>query len=637
MALAKAFGLLSSKGRPLQPNARSLLRVMTPVRPTAASERNKETMVESFRESAHAADARAAEAASRADRLQASFNSAQRELTESQTTAVRLEAEVREIRGQAERTAATLAEKEASLAAACAGRDEAVASVHRLEGELRSLKESADRASAEAASRTADLEERLEEAQAQAAKAEETVATQEAELATVKEAHGKLSEDHEAAMATGREMASRVGSLEGQIAALKDSMGQSREQQATALVEVTADRDTLRSRLMTMEQLQQRLAEREEEVAALQDDVYDLQMKRRGLHNKIQDMRGSIRVYVRVRPVLKGDLEEEAAAAMPAGVGTGLTTEEAMAEVPTVVACGVDGETLALSANTSRLTKAAASQTADEPSKRSFKFDVVFGPDSTQQDVFDDVSAFVQSALDGFQVCLFSYGQTGSGKTHTMQGGSGDARGLIPRSVEQILATTRQMRRQGWQYTLEATFLEIYNEKVCDLLTSLAKPATASSSSSSATSAVTAADTGKGLPIHFDAKTGDAEVPGLVRKQVDTTAAIEEVLVAAASSRSVASTSMNAVSSRSHSVFTLHIRGENKHKGVVVRGKLNLCDLAGSERLARSKAEGSRLKETQAINKSLSNLADVFSSLSKKSAHVSAPRPRPLPQRFIRP
>jgi kinesin family protein C1 len=90
----------------------------------------------------------------------------------------------------------------------------------------------------------------------------------------------------------------------------------------------------------------------------------------------------------------------------------------------------------------------------------------------------------------------------------------------------------------------------------------------------------------------------------------------------AAKKRAVAVTNMNAQSSRSHSVFTLHVKGRHEGKGIIVSGSLNLCDLAGSERLSRSGAEGDRKKETQAINKSLSCLADVFSALAKKAPHI---------------
>jgi kinesin family protein C1 len=90
----------------------------------------------------------------------------------------------------------------------------------------------------------------------------------------------------------------------------------------------------------------------------------------------------------------------------------------------------------------------------------------------------------------------------------------------------------------------------------------------------------------------------------------------------ATKARAVAKTDMNARSSRSHSVFTLHVTGINASQGVEIKGQLNLCDLAGSERLSKSGATGERLKETQAINKSLAALGDIFQSLAQKSAHI---------------
>jgi kinesin family protein C1 len=79
---------------------------------------------------------------------------------------------------------------------------------------------------------------------------------------------------------------------------------------------------------------------------------------------------------------------------------------------------------------------------------------------------------------------------------------------------------------------------------------------------------------------------------------------------------------MNEVSSRSHSIFTLHLTGENERSGLTLEGQLNLCDLAGSERLSRSHATGAQLKETQAINKSLSSLTDVFAAIGQKNSHI---------------
>jgi len=223
----------------------------------------------------------------------------------------------------------------------------------------------------------------------------------------------------------------------------------------------------------------------------------------------------------------------------------------------------------------------------------------------------------VQSALDGYNVCLFSYGQTGSGKTHTMQGsGNGCMRGVIPRAVEQILEQAKKLQSQKWSFALSASYLEIYNEELKDLLVSISKKQSSG---------------GKENKLSIKrSREGKSYVDGLTETKIETTDAgagmqqLNTLMAAAARSRSVASTKMNAQSSRSHSVFMLHLHGYNEETGAVVQGSLNLCDLAGSERLDRSGANSDmkRLRETQAINKSLSSLGDVFTALGNRASHV---------------
>jgi kinesin family protein C1 len=329
------------------------------------------------------------------------------------------------------------------------------------------------------------------------------------------------------------------------------------------------------------------IEERDRRIAELQDKLLSDDQVRRALHNRIQELQGNVRVCIRTRPFLP----TEGAAILNSPIDI----------LP-------DGESLTI------LGKQVGENHA-------FKFDKVFAPLTEQEMVFEEVSEFVQSALDGYHVCLFSYGQTGSGKTHTMQGsGNGAMRGIIPRAVEQILSRASIMHSNRWTFTIKASFLEIYNEELRDLLVMVNTDGSARPRD---------ARTAPKLSIKRNAE-GRLFVDGINMVDIDVVnkanamTQLDSVISAAARARSVATTKMSAQSSRSHSVFILQLCSINEESGTTVQGALNLCDLAGSERLERSGAasDAQRLKETQAINKSLSCLGDVFTSLANGSKHV---------------
>ena len=223
----------------------------------------------------------------------------------------------------------------------------------------------------------------------------------------------------------------------------------------------------------------------------------------------------------------------------------------------------------------------------------------MFGPTSRNSDVFDEISQLVQSALDGYNVSIFAYGQTGSGKTYTMS----TTDGMIPRAVAQIYQAAESLKSKGWVYSIEGSFLEIYCENMRDLL---------ASKSTSASK----------LEIRHDEKKRTTQIEGLTVARLDSPEKVDEILATAARNRTVAATAANERSSRSHTVFMLTLEGRNEGTGERSRGVLNLIDLAGSERLHHSHAAGDRLKETQAINKSLSCLADVIYALGNDQGHV---------------
>ncbi|KMS98531.1 hypothetical protein BVRB_4g092220 isoform A [Beta vulgaris subsp. vulgaris] len=300
---------------------------------------------------------------------------------------------------------------------------------------------------------------------------------------------------------------------------------------------------------------------------------------RKKLHNTILELKGNIRVFCRVRPILP----DESSTA----------------------------DTKVIAFPTSTETMGRGVDLLQNGQKHSFTFDKVFTPDAPQQDVFVEISQLVQSALDGYKVCIFAYGQTGSGKTYTMMGSPGnpEKKGLIPRSLEQIFATRQSLKSQGWKYELQVSMLEIYNETIRDLL------------STSKSSSIENGTAGKHYTIKHDAN-GNTHVSDLTVVDVRSSKEVAYLLEKAAISRSVGKTLMNEQSSRSHFVFTMRISGVNESTEQQVQGVLNLIDLAGSERLSKSGSTGDRLKETQAINKSLSSLSDVIFALAKREDHV---------------
>ncbi|CAM6126329.1 unnamed protein product [Calypogeia fissa] len=327
-----------------------------------------------------------------------------------------------------------------------------------------------------------------------------------------------------------------------------------------------------------MEDLQKRLIEAEAK-------LHEGDELRRKLHNTILELKGNVRVFCRVRPLLPDD--DHAGAAEP------------IIQYPTSTEFAGRGIELV----------------QNQGQKHTFSFDKVFGPEVTQEDVFVEISQLVQSALDGYKVCIFAYGQTGSGKTHTMLGSQDlrEERGVIPRSLEQIFKTSQAMSSQGWSFRMQASMLEIYNETIRDLLARPSKEDTARSENGGTPA--------KQYIVKHDL-TGNTTVSDLTLVDVSNWKEVSSLLQRASQSRSVGKTAMNEQSSRSHCVFTLRLSGTNESTEQQVHGVLNLIDLAGSERLSRSCSTGDRLKETQAINKSLSSLGDVILAIGNKEQHI---------------
>lgn len=232
---------------------------------------------------------------------------------------------------------------------------------------------------------------------------------------------------------------------------------------------------------------------------------------RRKLHNTVQELKGNIRVFCRVRPLLSSELPPN------------VDMKTALQHLSITIDENEQEEI--------KLVQSTESASGNQLSKPyPFTFDKVFDWNAKQRDVFEEISQLVQSALDGYRVCIFAYGQTGSGKTFTMEGSSEDA-GMIPLAVQQIFESTEFLKEKGWSFKFEASYLEIYNESIRDLLASKS-------------------DTGLKYEIkHVD---GQTYVTDLTVQPVTQPGEIMQLLKRAAMNRAVAETQCNEHSSRSH-------------------------------------------------------------------------------------
>uniref|UniRef100_A0A8C3BCR6 Kinesin family member 13B n=1 Tax=Cairina moschata TaxID=8855 RepID=A0A8C3BCR6_CAIMO len=208
----------------------------------------------------------------------------------------------------------------------------------------------------------------------------------------------------------------------------------------------------------------------------------------------------------------------------------------------------------------------------------------------------------LQNAFEGYNACIFAYGQTGSGKSYTMMG-TADQPGLIPRLCSGLFERAQKEENEEQSFKVEVSYMEIYNEKVRDLLDPKGSR--------------------QSLKVREHSVYGPY-VDGLSKLAVASYKDIESLMSEGNKSRTVAATNMNEESSRSHAVFKIILTHtlydvQSGTSGEKV-GKLSLVDLAGSERATKTGAAGDRLKEGSNINKSLTTLGLVISALADQAA-----------------
>ncbi|KAL8159555.1 hypothetical protein V2J09_001092 [Rumex salicifolius] len=306
----------------------------------------------------------------------------------------------------------------------------------------------------------------------------------------------------------------------------------------------------------------------EDEIAGLRLKQRTLDVKRRESLNKLLDLKGSIRVFCRIRPFLSADRK---------------TIHEPILAGPEKVAVRSAGI------------------------RKEFEFDKVFAHDSTQEEVFVEVEPILRSALDGHNVCILAYGQTGTGKTFTMEGGSGQP-GIVPRALKELM--NRASINSTDSVTFSISMLEVYMGSLKDLLAPkqhhrIYEPISRCN-----------------IHVQTDPK-GAVEIEGLTNMPISDCSKAMYWYNRGRRARSTSCTNVNDMSSRSHCLTRISIikRGDPL-SGEPRVSKLWMVDLGGSERLLKTGATGQRMDEGRAINLSLSALGDVIAALRRRRCHV---------------
>ena len=319
---------------------------------------------------------------------------------------------------------------------------------------------------------------------------------------------------------------------------------------------------------------------------------------RKRLHNEMEDLKGKIRVYVRIRPFSKKELER------------GCTEAVVKDGKLSVLVKGVGGPDV----------------------KKNYDFDQVFGGPASdgnnQADVFRDTKHLIMSVIDGYNVCIFAYGQTGAGKSFTMIGGGDIAEcmqengefdenaGITPRAISELFRLLGERTAQ-LTFKVEVQMFQLYRDGLDDLLEEKKKKKKGQDNDDD--------DNKRGalkITLAEHSPSGLVQVEGATSLPADSPGDVMRIFARGSARRTTASTLMNAESSRSHLICSLVVTLTNRRSGAQTTGKLTLVDLAGSERIDKSGAEGDMLKEAQSINKSLSALGDVIAGLTSGAQHI---------------
>jgi len=364
------------------------------------------------------------------------------------------------------------------------------------------------------------------------------------------------------------------------------------------------------------------------EAGLSEEEVGSAVKERQRLHNAVEDRRGAVRVFCRIRPlvtreVVAGETEivhrcngfsvrVDSAESTPSTVGGMLSSRSPRVEASSILR--------SMAKLNIPSTPRSSSQMSAQSEDGALNFDTVWAP-GNQAEVFDSVRDLVQSAVDGYNVTVFAYGQTGAGKTFTMYGlpperqrirgnpadfasiaaasAATQAEGLCPRAANEVFQITNRNAARI-KSTVTLSMVEIYCSRFIDLLEPKSQ---------------------KELKIR-NLPSGEVVLENLSEANVKHPDEVHALVRAGVLQRHSRDTTMNTGSSRSHVLFIMKVHTVSVTSGAEQTGKLLFVDLAGSERIKKSEVSGDGLREAIEINKSLSALGDVVGAIARGDAHV---------------
>ena len=338
---------------------------------------------------------------------------------------------------------------------------------------------------------------------------------------------------------------------------------------------------------VNLKKLKEELTKEQEINIQLNKNLEIERVLRRKIYNRYIYLRGNMRLMCRLRPFLSNEIKNKKSQMETILLNDGMIMINEMNKLP-----------------------------------KSFEFDYVFGEESTQEDIYEEISLLIQSMIYGNNICIMSYGQTCNGKTYTIQGEYNN-QGIASRAVKELFEIINSLlkkegdlrkNKQNFEnnyspiqtatpYFIKSKFtmtiIEIYNEQIYNLLE----------------------ESTPNLAIYEDSN-GNLIIPDLSPINISNFEEANKLFILAEKFRHISTTEFNEHSSRSHCIFTFHIKLTDNENNIV-RSTLHVIDLAGSERIAKSQKNSEKIKkEALSINLSLHSLSNVLYAIANKSNHI---------------